>query len=119
HGGSNSTGNTSHANPNEAGRRQSLGGDLRPETTFHSRQNEQINSYDTRPPSFSNRPQQSSFGSQDRERTSQSHTESTQSYQPSPETHRQDDPSPSRGPTNVSNDRPAIHNPLRGPDPQP
>jgi hypothetical protein len=116
HSGSNSTANATHANSNEAGRRQSLGGESRPELTFHPRQNEQINSYDTRPPGFNNRPQPSSFGSQDQERTSQSHTGSTQSY---PQTHRQDDPSPSRGPAAASNDRPGSHNPLRAPEPQP
>jgi hypothetical protein len=118
HSGSNSTGNTGLANPTEMGRRQSLGGESRQDVGFPSRQTEQINSYDTRPPGFNTRPQQSPFGTQDRERTSQPRTESTPSHQTSPDTHRQADPSPSRTPGTVSNDRLSMQNPLRAPDSQ-
>ena len=118
HSGSHSAGNATYANSTEHGRRQSLGGESRPEMNSAPRQNESINSYDTRPPAFMNRPQQSPFGPQDRERTSQPHTESTSSHPTSPDTHRHADPSPGRAPDSLSNDRLTLQNPLRAPEPQ-
>lgn len=118
HSGSNTTGNASYTNSTESGRRQSLGGEPRHDMNSAPRQNESINSYDTRPPAFMNRPQQPPFGPQDRERPSQSHTESTPSHPTSPNTHRQANPSPSHTPANLSNDRAIIRNPLQAPEPQ-
>ena len=118
HSGPNSTGNATYANSTEPSRRQSIGGDARPDISSAPRQSEPTNSYDTRPPAFMNRPQQSPFGAQDREPMSQPRAESTLSHPLSPDTHRQADPSPSRGPGSVLNDRPAMRNPLQAPDAQ-
>ena len=118
HSGSKNIGNPTYANSTELGRRQSVGGEPRPDISSAPRQSESINSYDTRPPAFMNRTQQLPFGPQDREKTSQPHTESTLSHPTSPDTHRQADPSPSRGPGSVLNDRPPMRNPLQAPEPQ-
>ena len=118
HSGSNGVGNPTYANATELGRRQSVGGESRPDINSTPRQSDSINSYDTRPPAFMNRTQQSPFGLQDQEKTSQPHTESTLSHSTSPDTHRHADPSPSRGPGSVLNDRPLMRNPLQAPEPQ-
>jgi hypothetical protein len=118
HSGSNTTGNTNYANSTESGRRQSLGSESRHDMNSAPRQNESINSYDTRPPAFMNRPQQPPFGSQDRERPSQPHPESTPSHPTSPKTQRQANPSPSHTPSNLSNDQATMRNPLQAPEPQ-
>jgi len=119
HSGSNSTGNATYANPNEPGRGQSSAGESRADMNSAPRQSESISSYDSRPQGFMNRPQPSPFGHQDRERASQPHTESTPSHPTSPDTHQQADPSPGRAPSNVSNDRATMQNPLRAPESQP
>src|SRR2546423_11898201 len=116
--GSNNSRNANYGNSAEPVRRQSLGGESRPDINSAPRQSEAINSYDTRPPAFSNRSQQSPLSPQDRDRTSQPHTETTPLHPTSPDAHRQSDPSPSRVSGNFSNERSAVPNALRAAEPQ-